>query len=434
MPEDYTRYAIMESMEELKMIQKYEVTQMMLESEFLQACYEIKMVDVMEATKDNLFAGLIVSTQKFFDKITQFFRSKSIQSFKKQFNDNSIKMIRNNIASIKKDALKLDAQKLTPYWDGNYSTDPGDFNKMMATVVANINSGKFTDYGFASKFINDVKMVEEQDTNLSGYLKNYFRYGDNNLDSPKSITITGKELVNHLDDIISYVEKYPTEIAALPGKMSDSYNKNFRRLKLPDTGKTVNLAEAEREAKKEESTPATAEKTAEKPAEQKQEASPNTESMELVNVNITPDTYFMVEGKYARETMLPFYYGYPVTEQTPTKPAGQDDQTVKNQQEDGKPVTAVTNADSDTTGNPDEDKKEDPANDAKNYFQDANHFFKLALAAYQTATEERFVVYCKLLKLVAGQYMKVPKEQVDKANEETKTEKKRLLGNKKKKK
>ena len=418
--EDYTRYAIMESMEELKMVQKHDVTQMILESEFLQACYESKMVDVMEATKDDLFAGLIVSTQKFFDKITGFFRSKSIQSFKKTFNDNSIKLIRNNIEAIKKDALKLDAQKVTPYWSGNYATDPGDFNKMMATVVANINSGKFTDYSFATKFIRDVKMVENQDTELSTYLKNYFRYGDNNLDSPKTVTLTGKELVSHLDDMISFVEKYPTEIAAYPGKMSDSYDKNFRRLKLPD-GKNVNLAEAERKAKQEENAPA----TAEKPTDQnKPEEAGTSESLELVNVSITPDTYFMVEGKYACETMLPFYYGYPVTEADQKKPGEKEVSP-----------TAVTNADDNAAvnGNPNEEKKPDTP-DASGYFQDANHFFKLALAAYQTATEERFVVYCKLLKLVAGQYMKVPKEQVKQANDEVKNEKKRLFGRNKKKK
>ena len=414
--EDYTRYAIMESMEELQKIQKHDVTQMMLESEFLQTCYETKMVDVMEATKDDLFAGLIVSTQKFFEKITGFFRNKSIQSFKKQFNDNSIKLIRNNIEAIKKDCLKLDTQKLTPYWDGNYKTDPGEFGKMVGMVTANINSGKYTDYNFATKFISNTKMVEDQDTNLSGYLKNYFRYGDNNLDSPKSITMTGKEFVGKLDDIISFVEKYPTEISGYPGKMSDFYNKHLRRLKLPD-GKTVNLAEAEREADKKDLAEVTADAI-----------KGNTES-----VTITPNTYFSVEGKYACETMLPLYFGYPVTE-------GENDNKTKdgevnpNKQKDGSPTTDVSSVDKDINGNPNEDKKADTTtNTAKSYFEDCNHFFKLALAAYQTATEERFVVYCKLLKLVAGQYMKVPKEQVQKANEEVKNEKKRLFGKKKKK-
>ena len=420
--EDYTRYAIMESMEELQKIQKHDVTQMMLESEFLQTCYETKMVDVMEATKDDLFAGLIVSTQRFFEKITGFFRNKSIQSFKKQFNDNSIKLIRSNIEAIKKDCLKLDTQKLTPYWDGNYKTDPAEFGKMMGTVTANINGGKYTDYSFATKFISNTKMVEDQDTNLSGYLKNYFRYGDNNLDSPKSITMTGKEFVGKLDDIISFVEKYPTEISGYPGKMSDSYNKNFRRLKLPD-GKTVNLAEAEREADKEENgTPA----TNEKPTETKQESN-TTES-----VTITPNTYFSVEGKYACETMLPLYFGYPITEgENDNK--DKDGEVNPNKQKDGSAATDVSSVDKDINGNPNEDKKADTTATAKSYFEDCNHFFKLALAAYQTATEERFVVYCKLLKLVAGQYMKVPKEQVQKANEKVKNEKKRLFGKKKKK-
>lgn len=432
---DYTRDAILEDLVELEIQQKAEVMEMLKESEYLQACYENQVVGLMEASGDGIIADIVRATQAMFARVTQFFRKSSIHKFEKRFNKESLKTIRANLDKVKQNANNLASQKMTPYWDADYNKDKSNIASAMKSAFTNIENGKYDDYSFASKFIKNTQMVKVRDTDVRNYLLNYFRYNDNDMPSPESITVTGKDIAGHVEAMLNYIENFTGTISALPGQVSDAYNNEVKRIKsiVDKVSKPVTQQEINADANGEKVTADNGgangtgeEKT---PLKLKQEPAGTGES--VVYKPITPDTYFAIEEKLASETMLPFFMGYPVTE------AGEKDAA----QSGDKPVspTAVTTDEKDKNANTTTDKKDDKEKDEnalrKQYFDTTNSFFKLALTAYQTSIEERFVVYSKLIYMIAKEFINVPKEQVDKATkQEAELAKKSGIGGKGKKK
>lgn len=437
---DYTRYALLEDLEELKMIQEHEIKQMIMESEYLQACYENnEFVPTMEASGDGLMADIVRATQVLFAKVTGYFRKSAINKFRKQFNEESIKRIKQNMKKVEENCVKLGTQKMTPYWDGDYIKDKGEIDRAMKAAFSNVQNQKTDDYNFAKSLVTDTELISTRDTDLRDYLLNRFRYGVNDMKYAESREFTGKEIATHIKEIIDYIEKFPTSIAALPGEVSDAYNKDVKFIKsiINDISKPVSKQEMDAdtngETKKEDSVSNT--------PENKTEKEPATDS---VYVNVTPDTYLLLENRYVSESILPMFVGYPVTEggekalpAVITPRNNNSDQQPKGNET--KTPTAVTPADdnksstgdSNTTGGNSEDEK-DPSSGVKDYFKNVNSFFKLSLTCYQTTIEERFVVYAKILKLVASEFISVPQKQVEKATEEDNKQKKFFgLGGKK---
>lgn len=427
---DYTRDAILEDLVELEIQQKAEVMEMLKESEYLQACYENQVVGLMEASGDGIIADIVRATQAMFARVTQFFRKSSIHKFEKKFNKESLKTIRANLGKVKQNASNLASQKMTPYWDADYNKDKGNITSAMKSAFTNIENGKYDDYSFAGKFIKNTQMVKVRDTDVRNYLLNYFRYNDNDMPSPESITVTGKDIAGYVEDMLNYIENFTGTISALPGQVSDSYNNEVKKIKsiVDKVSKPVTQKEINADANGEKVTAGNDNNNGDDTGVKALPA-PGTES--VVYKHITPDTYFAIENKFACETMLPFFMGYPVTE------AGNKD-TAKS---GDKPVspTAVTADENDKNANATTDKKDDKEKDEnalrKQYFDAANSFFKLALTAYQTSIEERFVVYSKLIYMIAKEFIDVPKEQVEKATkQEAELAKKSGIGGKGKKK
>lgn len=394
----------------------------------------------MEAKGDSIIADIVRATQAMFARVTQFFRKSAIHKFEKRFNKESIKRIRANLNKVKINATNLPAQKMTPYWNADHLKDRSNIAGAMRAGLSNVENGKYDDYTFASKLVKNTQLVKDRDTDLRNYLLNYFRYNDNDMSSPEAVTVTGKEIAGHIEAMLNYIENFPGSIAALPGQVSDAYNNEVKKIKtiVDKVSKPVSQKEINADANGEK---VTADNGEAKPAdtgktELKLKQEPTGTGESVVYRPITPDTYFAIEEKLASETMLPFFMGYPVTE------AGENDTATNN--EDKVSATAVVtdekakdnNATTDktTTDNKDDKEKDEDAQ-RKEYFNNVNSFCKLALTAYQTSIEERFVVYSKLINMVAKEFIDVPKEQVDKATKaEADLAKKSGIGGKGKKK
>ena len=406
---DYTRDAILEDLVELEIQQKAEVMEMMRESEYLQACYENQVVGLMEAQGDGAIANIVRATQAMFARVTKFFRRAAVHKFEKRFNKESLKKIRANLDKVKENANKLETQKMTPYWNADYNRDKSNIASAMKSAFSNVENGKYDDYGFASKFIKNTNLVKDRDTDVRNYLLNYFRYNNNDMLNPEAVNVAGKDIAGHIEEMLNYIENFPSSISALPGQVSDAYNTEVKKIKsiVDQVSKPVTQKEINADANGEKVTVDNDNNGGDTGT--KALPAPNTES--VVYKHITPNTYFSIENKFACETMLPFFIGYPVTE------AGEQDG------KDNVSPVAIQSADKDKGTNADTNKTKDTngdnAKDAdaqrKQYFNNANSFIKLALTSYQTAIEERFVVYSKLIYMIAKEFINVPKEQVDKA-------------------
>lgn len=435
---DYTRDAILEDLVELEIQQKDEVMEMLKESEYLQACYENQVVGLMEAQGDSVIASIIRATQAMFARITEFFRKSSIHKFEKRFNKESLKRIRANLDKVKQNATNLAAQKMTPYWNADHVKDKSAISTATQTAFNNLNNKKYDDYGFASKFVKNTQLVKTRDTELRNYLLNYFRYNDNDMPNPESITVTGKDIASHVEEMLNYIENFSGTISAMPGQVSDSYNKGVRRIRfIADlVTRPVTQQEKDAEAKGE---PIKVSVTTDASGTDDKGKTPTPESIQYRP--ITPDTYFTIEEKYASETMLPFFMGYPVTEakkkqkNTNNNTANGDENVSPTNVQDAEPKKEdSTNNNNTQTTNQNKTNEDDEAQ-RKEYFNNINSFLKLALTSYQTAIEERFVVYSKLIYLIAKEFIDVPKEQVEKATkQEAELAKKSGIGGKGKKK
>lgn len=409
---DYTRLAMLEALKNLDEQTSQEIREMMNESKFLQECYENHSIAVMEATNDDVFHSIIVAFQKFCSKLGSKFRAASIKRFYKNFDDESFKNIRANMEKIKSNCLKLDVQKTTPLWNADYRKDSDNLRKALNQAFDNVSSGKFDDYSFASTFVSDTNLAKKKNTDVTNYLKNYFRYGKNNLEQPQSVTITGKELVDKLDSIIKFMEKYNTDIASLPGKVSDNLNSRLKEIKIFDgsgEGKSVSGATPNEinDAKKEGD----------------DKAGPVQDW-----VNITPTTYLKVEQKMVCETMLPLFMGYNTllektedgnTANDKNNDSGKDKgKTVDNSvtKDDVKVTQGIQDKDPNKANDNKEDKNSKSSNAGKEYLDEVVFFFESAISAYSTSLEERFVAYASILRKVASDYMKKDDNEGDNTN------------------
>lgn len=404
---DYTREAILEELAALEIQQKAEVMEMMKESEYLQACYENQVVGLMEAKGDGVLAGIVRATQAMFSRVTGYFRKAAIHKFEKRFDKESVKKIRENLDKVKQNANNLAAQKMTPYWDADYNKDKSNISTAMKTAFTNVENGNYDDYSFASKFIKNTQLVKDRDTDVKNYLLNYFRCNNNDMPNVETVTVTGKEIAGHVEAMLNYIENFSGAISALPGQVSDAYNNAVKNVKsiVDQVSKPVTQEEIKSEA---ETGKVEVKDTENKPDNtQGKAAVPESVTYQ----HITPNTYFAIENKLASETMLPFFMGYPVTEEEKPQSATAIVVADKN--------ANTGNATTGDTGAKDDKTKDENAK-RKEYFNRANSFFELVLTAYQTTIEERFVVYSKLINMIAGEYITVSKEQSEKADKKDK--------------
>lgn len=450
---DYTRYVIQEQLQELRILQKYEVTEMMYEAAFLESCYETGIIGVLEATKDSLFKGLIDALKQFFANLKSMFKKRSIELYEKRFSPEVIQALRDNIDTLQANARKLQPRKDVPFWKGDVKSQQNELIKSVNDGIRNINTNNVKDYTYGKPILgNDAPaMLEKQDTAMTEYLKNYFRYGVAGDAETRRETISGTDIANKLSSMIDYIAIYNTTYADIPGKTSDKIVQALDKVKLEEDERKAKEAEAKNN----------------KSGSDVVKSQPTTDSLR-------PDLFLSVENKYVYETLLPIMVNYSdvVTEGKKNKNKTKsimvnstsgtnnsknddnndkkDDEPSKNQKEvekakeKEKDMPSVTSTNSE---DPEADKEVEKENkdaekeaklSSKEYFNSLTYFAKMATTAYQTSIEERFLYYANVLEdCGAKEYEKKPEEvqQQNTTKPEPKQEpkkKKGLFGKKKK--
>lgn len=417
---DYTRYAVQEQLKELHIMQEHEVTQMMYEAAFLESCYETGVIGVLEATKNNLFKGLIDALKEFFANMKSLFKRRSIALYDKKFTPEIIQALKNNLDTLQNNAKKLSPRKDVPYWKGDINQQSSALISAVNTAARNISTNNVKDYTYANAILgNDgPTMIENQDTAMSEYLKNYFRYGGVGDAETKRVTISGTDIAGMLSDMIDYIDKYTVKDSSVPGKTSDKMTATIDRVKIEEDDKKNNKTNT------------------------------TTGNTEANTESLSPDLYLSVEQKYLCETLLPIMVNYEdvVTEAKNNKKKEQTEQQKevekakeKEKNEGLGSPTKSTPVDPEAEKEQKEEAKEDDKTSKispKDYFNSLSYFSKVATTAFQTSIEERYLYYVDVLEdCGAKEFEKSVEEQQkaaaqakvaeEKAKEEAKAEKKK---------
>lgn len=403
---DYTRYAVQEQLKELHIMQEHEVTQMMYEAAFLESCYETGVIGVLEATEDNLFKGLIDALKQFFANMKSLFKRRSIALYDKKFTPEIIQTLKNNLDTLQSNAKKLSPRKDVPYWKGDVKQQSSAVIAAVNKAVRNISTNNVKDYTYAKAILgNDgTNLLEHQDTAMTEYLKNYFRYGGVGDVETKRVTISGTDIAGMLGDMIDYIDKYTQEYASIPGKTSDEMTATIDKIKIE-----------EEEKNNSNNTNSTSNNNTQA----------NTESL-------SPDLYLSVEEKYLCETLLPIMINYDdaVLEAKNDKKKEQTDEQKKvekakekEKQDGGGSPTKSTPIDPEAEKEQKEEAKENDKTakiSSKDYFNRLKYFAQVATTAFQTSIEERYLYYVDVLEDCGAREFEKSVEEQQKAAEQAK--------------
>lgn len=368
---DYTRMAMESNLQMLDMIQEYQMTTMIEESEYIRTCLECGFVVTMEASdKDGILATLRDAFRAFIDKITSIFRKKSVERAKKY--KGWVSMYKSRLVTV---ADTIEPIELAPFWDGNYNEDAATLRKAINTAYTNAKAQKY-DYSFGKSFIKDVKDIQDHAGTLPTHLKNYFKFGDIGLDAVEPRRITGSELAKKIPDMTNYVIDFDKISKDAIDMVQAALNKGLDSM---------------------------------------------PKNKDVAAEGLTKYSVLEVEGKPVCESSLSTLINYEsVFEARNTNNANSDkakeaekqkteqqknldDAGLKSDKDVGD-IKQKEETKSGDTGADDATKQSEETsknNEQVEYYKDLEYFFKLAITAFQTSLEDRYVQYVNIFLQLA---------------------------------
>lgn len=324
------------------------------EIKFVSECMHSGAVSqvVMELTLSGIYQALKDNFIKFIDKIIAIVRGKQLkysQKYVPWLNDVGEETI---VAKAK----NMKSVTMAPYFDGNeLSKDLRDIQSAITEVPRNTDKNNLS---FTKRFVDNMDTQEKYENergNLSGYLKNYFRFNKKNVKAVEKVDISGKDLASKIPTMFKYILQYEKSVKALDG------------LKRTLETTIQNLA--------------------------------NSKVMDSF-------TYLQLEDCPASHTDLVLLEGYQLLlEETDTS---KKDETVGKVVNDKGEVESPTKVETSEQKEKKEakEKGETPVPSSK-YTKIFQNFFQLAISAYITAMEERYISYVNVLCQLAGERPKV---------------------------
>lgn len=400
---DYTDLAILSVLETVKLYNELEFEQMIAESHWIQDCLE---------------AGLILPVTEADDEDKTTFKARSTGTLRDIAN--AIKLwIDEIISKIRQSAVKRSSKyvpwvedvenqlieaagslsggvSMTPYYNGKWSSDPATTVSAINKALSSLHAKKVDDFSFASPIV-DPAVVADSSKEMSTYVKNYYRFGVNNVDKIETENLVGAKLAEKVPTFIAYLRGYADNIPANVKQIANAYKPN-------KVGKIA--------------------------SEQNSGDNTKTDKTDATEESLSPYTYLSIEDRMIFESVLSSMINYEAMKESyiqsvmevDNKPQKKDDTgnptaSVKPVDNGGKETTAnnITNDESQkqksepTDGNKEEKKNADSASEEKeaddpsttDYLARIEYFVKLAITGYATACDERFCKYIDVLKIIA---------------------------------
>ena len=210
---DYTELAMENSIITHRGYATYLENRYIQESLFIQTCLENMNVDksyfVMEASEVSLKDRLI----EFLNRLISLFRKKMIEYNKKYAED--IKSLYNNGTLTDKAKSYTDELEILPYWNiTNVSQDKNLIRTAMSKGATNKDRDNLS---YMSSMVS-IRTIEEWDDKkgqLRGYLLNYFRCHEKDAEQVKKITVSGPTIASKLKIMIDYITGYGNIVSGL---------------------------------------------------------------------------------------------------------------------------------------------------------------------------------------------------------------------------
>ena len=199
------------------------------ESEFISSCLESNLIsqELMEAGNFNQKYQAIKETIiKFLEKLIAAVRGKAVE-----YNKRYVKWL-NDVGedNLKKSAQTMKSVTLAPYFDG--ADVSGDLRDIQTAINNASSNNDKNNLSFTKAFIDDIKTADDYNNirgDLSGYLKNYFRFHKKNAKSVEKVEISGNDLSGKISDMVTYITNYEKNAAALE-KLKNTFESALRSM------------------------------------------------------------------------------------------------------------------------------------------------------------------------------------------------------------
>lgn len=363
---DYCTLALESLLKDQKVQYALEVNNLVEESNFIYECVNSGYISLENLQITPVTEGVVDSMMEFIDKLFLRFKEASVKRANKY-----VPWLKECREEIKARAAKMESKSLSPLWKGKWREDGTEIVRAIRQAVTNYNGEKYDDYGFTKKFLKDSGTLTDSGSyTLTEYMKLYFRYGEQLTERPDNVTVTSSEMTRLIDDMFEYVINFGDIVV----KSLENNNKNIqtelKKLK-PKTG----------------------------------EVAADTNKVEANTESVSSDTWVSIEQRPISETILntlPNYVSvFEETTEVDKKKAEAEAKALKDKQvqqnKDQGSVTSSNDADGDKPGDKASDEPK-PEDKSVGYIDNVNRFARLAIAAYQTTLDERYLLYINIFK------------------------------------
>lgn len=377
MNHDYTYYALESCLDDLKLLQESEISQMKNELQFMKTCLECGMIlPVMEANTTDSFLGRIkVTIKKFFDAVVSLFRT----SQKERMNKYApvIKKYKSEIIN----NADNHTFEVIPFWEGSPERDYKKIETMINNAFNNMKNNKIDDFSFVKDFI-DPKNIGN--TNAVDMLKNYFRVGKTDTVELSTEVIKSNKLKQLAGNMVEYIISGSDKLVDGVASLKNNLDGKIDRLTPPTTTKI--------------------------------------ETGAAVTDGFCPDLnyHFIIEGGLTVDqtdlaTLLNYSSVYEANDnrgkafqnaanaKTEKKTEVTDTEGEKTSTTAVKAVKSEDGTQDDRQNKPEVKTTKDP--EFEKYVTECIRIIKLIMSAYMTAVDERYLVYSNIcLKILKSKY------------------------------
>ena len=367
---DYCTMALESLLKDQKVQCMMEAQNLVEESNFITECISSGYISLENFKYTPVTEGFADSLMEFINKIVAHFKTKAVERSKKY-----IPWLKECGDQIKERAAKTEALKLSPLWQGNWADDGKKINTKLTEAFSNYDRGSYTNYGFTKDFLDKETILTEDGTAaLTDSLKQYFRYGVKQSKPLDTVTVDGTKLAGMIDDILDYLINFESKALKNVTAINDNIARSLKNVKTFDQKDQLNV------------------KPTDEPATEKKP----------VQDSFTPNTWLSIEERPVSESMLTLMANYKVLTEADGDPNKDKDKT--------EPVTKATPAEE-----PKQDDQKDVGgnkkgnDEASKYLENVKTFAKLAVSAYQTVLDERYILYINICKSIGDNSGSGPK-------------------------
>ena len=336
---------------------KYLENRYLQESAFMLACFQNMRVDrecfVMEASETTLSDRLV----EFLNKMIGVFRKKMIEYNDKYSAD--IKALYDKGTFLEKAKSYTEKKEILPYWKvTNIDQDKSLIKNALSKGATNKDLDNLS-YMSSMVSVSNVAEWDKKKGQLRGYLLNYFRCHEKDAEQVKKITVSGPDIASKLKIMVDYITGYAKIVTGI---------EDLRNTAKTNMASLTNVQESLR-------------------------------FLELEQCPIEASDIALLEGFYAL-----------LEAENDDKKTGE---AVGSDGEKASP-TSVDSVGNDKDNNSNNDKQEESKPTSNRYANIYERFFELAITAYMTACEERYIAYINILRDLNGGAFSSKEEKNDK--------------------